>query len=194
MTPPIALRPVQDEDYEIIAELEKSAFESSKMFQLLASRVKPEDLRQWIWHDGAKADVASGGGKVLVVENPDSKEVMGVAWFTTYTPKNQPRVPAVYPQGYNVVEAEKIIIPRVAWLRNVVETYGKCVRKFASGVEFPARLSTYIHSTMPVDVQEIFIAKAYHGLGIGKQLMTVIIEGARDSGCNITLTAGPGTS
>ncbi|KAJ9103787.1 hypothetical protein QFC21_002249 [Naganishia friedmannii] len=140
------------------------------MFQLLASQVEPEELRQWIWEDGAKADVAGGGGKVLVVEKPDSKEVIGVAWFTTYTPNNPPRVPPVYPRGYNVVEAEKIIIPRVAWLINVVETYG----------------GKRMH------LQEIFIAKGYHGVGIGKQLMAVIINEAKESGCNMTLTAGPG--
>jgi GNAT superfamily N-acetyltransferase len=45
---------------------------------------------------------------------------------------------------------------------------------------------------MSVDLQEIFIAKDYHGIGIGKQLMVEIINEAKESGCSMTLTAGPG--
>lgn len=163
------------------------------MFQLLASQVHPKDLRQWVWDDGAKTDVAQGRGKVLVVVDLDSKDVIGVAWFTTYTPKNPPRMPPIYPKGYNITEAEKIIVPRVAWIRNVVETYGKCICTSCRRPVSSSRPTVaYCRLLMSVDLQEIFIAKDYHGIGIGKQLMVEIINEAKESGCNITLTAGPG--
>ncbi|KAJ9117727.1 hypothetical protein QFC20_000005 [Naganishia adeliensis] len=59
---PTIIRNARDEDYESIGRVYTAAFLDDPMTQLLSSQADGEDLFNWIWIEGAKAEVAKGHG------------------------------------------------------------------------------------------------------------------------------------
>lgn len=66
---------------------------------------------------------------VLVAEERESKEIVGLAWYLTMSHKNAPTVPKLdsFPEGYNVQESAKMRGPRMVWQNDLLNKYGEYI-------------------------------------------------------------------
>lgn len=188
---PTIIRTARDEDYESIGRIYTAAFLDDPMTQLLSSQVDGEDLFNWIWINGAKAEVAKGVSNVFVVERTDMKEVIGLAWIKKYSRTDPPKheTEDSFPKGFNITEWYKKENPGLEWLHSLVEKYGEFLGKGLSYRAVPARL---IVNRRVSDVLEFAIVPGYQSQGFGKALMLHIIDYAKEQGLNVALTASSG--
>lgn len=125
--PTVIIRDARDDDYENIGRLHYAAFDPDPMIKLVWSQVDPDVALQWIWIDGAKAQVETAGEKVVVLERTDTKEVVGACWYRKYSSVKPPQYPDSLPKGLNVAEFDKMEKRVVLWLQTLVEQYGEFI-------------------------------------------------------------------
>jgi hypothetical protein len=126
---PTIIRNARDDEYETLGRIHAAATGADPLIKLICSQVDPDVLLQWNWIDGAKASVASGDATVLVLERADTKEVIGLASHTVFSPAKPPGYPTSLPEGYNIAVDEETEKPAIAWARGLIETYGQVLCK-----------------------------------------------------------------
>jgi hypothetical protein len=122
---PINIRHAIPEDYETIGKLHAWALASNQLYNTLYAKVDPDVARQWYWIATAGAGVAKGTDSVLVLEFADTKEIIGVTWFYKYNQDRKASLQGWAPEGFNVEEDMKLMIPRQEWQNGMLEEFGE---------------------------------------------------------------------
>lgn len=123
-TIPVTIRGAKDSEFETIGRIHAAAFAKDPMYNLFWSTVDPSIVLQWVWGARASASVEKGNDTVLVMERDDTKEIVGMGWYKTYSLDNPPTfVDLVPPAGFNLQEYTKKEVPMQKWLRELTDTY-----------------------------------------------------------------------
>jgi hypothetical protein len=122
---PLNIRHAIPEDYETIGKLHALALAPNQLYNTLYEKVDPDVARQWYWIDTAGAGVTKGKDSVLVLEFADTKEIIGVTWFYKYNQDRKPSLRGWAPEGFNVEEDMKLMIPRQEWQNGMLEEFGE---------------------------------------------------------------------
>lgn len=194
---PLAVRKAKDEfhEFQIIGNIHAAAFADNPIYNLLFSKMQPSVALRWLWIDNAKQWAAKGVDTVLVLERPDTNEIVGLARYNKYDEAFKPQLwddaGVVYPDGFDNEESMRMAVPLLKWQKDLMDSYGGFLckampfRSFRFGRTDDARLLS------PV-LQDFVIAPAHQKQGYGKWFLSKIIELAKEERMNIALTAGPG--
>lgn len=182
---PITIRNAKDNEYETLGRIHAAATGPDPMIKLICSQVDPDAMLQWNWIDGAKASVASGNATVLTLERTDTKELIGLASHTVFSPAKPPRYPTSFPEGYNIAVDEETEKPAIAWARGLIETYGQVLCKCPTC----AGTSSDMINCASIVITRFAISPSYQSQGLGKAMLEHIIGQAKVQRLNIGLTA-----
>ncbi|KAJ9120041.1 hypothetical protein QFC22_002938 [Naganishia vaughanmartiniae] len=166
---PLVIRPAKDDEYLDIARLHYTAVTPSPMFQLLSSKVDPSAWLEFSaeqFKQAAHSDFSS----LLVAQQTDTREIVGIALTHRYTDAHRPQLSRCpFPEGWNTEEAEHINARGLDFKEGFLRKYGE-----------------YIY------LGDFAVSVDRQGQGIGKRLAEHIIGEAKQNGMNMALTAAAG--
>ncbi|GHJ83799.1 hypothetical protein NliqN6_0201 [Naganishia liquefaciens] len=167
----IIIRTALASELPSLFHLHHQAFLPDPAISLLRRNCSSTSIRDWYWRKGVLPTLKDGTGTVLVAQQLDSKEIVGLAYFLKLTSKNPPTVPPPdsFPQGYNIEESAKMRESRIRWQNKLLSRYGE-----------------YIY------LDSLAVSPAHQGKGYGSQLMSAVLEEAAKQRLNVALCAPAG--
>jgi hypothetical protein len=118
------IRKAHPHEFPLLSHMHYQTFLQNPTINLLWRHCNSSSIRNW--YLPKPSDEFS---TVLVAEERESEEVVGLVWYLTMSHKNAPTVPKAgsFPEGYNVEESAKMRGPRIAWQNDLLNRYGEYI-------------------------------------------------------------------
>jgi hypothetical protein len=118
------IRKATASEFPLIANLFYQTFSPDPIVSLLWHDCTPDSIRTWYLPKPSDCP-----GTVLVAQEQETKEIVGLAWYYPMSSKNPPTVPdeGSFPPGYNLEDSAKMRAPRMAWQNSLIKQYGEYI-------------------------------------------------------------------
>jgi hypothetical protein len=91
----------------------------------LWTKVDPEARQRWIWEGTVSDGVARGTDAVRVLERTDTREAIGVIWFSIAIKHKQDKTDQrTRPDGFNHDDLQKVMGPTGKWQEELLQMNG----------------------------------------------------------------------
>jgi hypothetical protein len=138
------IRKAHPHEFHLLTHIHYQTFLQDPTINLLWKHCTPSSIRNWYFPK--PSDEFS---TVLVAQEQESEEVVGLVWYLTMSHKNAPTVRKVvsFPEGYNMEESTKMRGPRMAWQNDLLNKYGEYI---CESIPFLTALLVYLTDTFVI--------------------------------------------